>query len=583
MRIPAQIRRPRSVKTVSAFRGLDRRLGAGDDTFFEMTNMTGDADNCISSRAPRGSLDLGGASVYSMICTDVLIDGEVKENAFIVDGGSRLRAFYYEDGELKSTVIMNTTGFTTGKNKMIASGGYLYFFPDKKYVNLMNTRDMGSLTASVEMPMGAADNLYYELKLESTDEKGENVAENSGYVRVKCEKYKYTNSAKGDFLANFIFAVSFKENDVVQISGTGNFDGNYKIAYIPDDYSYMVVRGYIDSGTTISSGLVAVSRDIPDMDHVIAAGNRLWGCKYGVNEKGEPINEIYASRLGDAKNWYSFDGISTDSYVASVGCDGVFTGAVVFEDDPLFFKEDAIIRIYGSTPSDFTVLTRNVRGIEKGSADSAVTVDDVLYYKTYNGIVAYNGGLPYNVDAPLGNGIYKKAVAGTRKGKLYISMQNSDGEYELYVYDTAREIWHKEDALKASGFCRCGNELYMLKDNDGTNEIWSVCGSGNGECEGEVEWSCETGEMDYLLPNRKYVSRLIIKCELGEEAYFKAEICYDGGDNWYKVCARMGDEHIISVPVNLRRCHSFRLRFSGHGQFRLISVSRIEVSCGDYR
>ncbi len=582
MRIPYQKKIPETKRTVTEFRGLDRRVGAGEASFAKMTNMSGEKKKCISSRRARGRLELEAADVYSMISTDVLIGGKIRENAFIVDGGNRLKAFYYENGELRCTDIMNTTGFTTGKNKLIASGGYLYFFPDKKYINLMNLKELGSLEAETVLPIGAGESLYYDAVLESTDESGENTMDDSGYVRIKCRKYKYSDSGVGDYLANYNFSVVFEENDVIDISGTGDFDGLYKIVTIPDDYNYIVVKGYISETRTVSSGSVKLRRSVPDMDYVAAAGNRLWGCRYGADENGAPVNEIYASRLGDAKNWHSFEGISTDSYAASLGVDGVFTGAAVYEGDPLFFKEDAVIRIYGSEPSDFTVLTRNIRGIEKGSEESIVTVDDMLYYKTYSGIVAYNGGMPYNVDEALGGEKYSNAVAGERCGKYYVSMQNYDGEYELFVYDTDKKTWHREDNIRVRDFCRCGSELYMLAGEDGENSVWSVCGSGTSS-EEAVEWSCETGDIDYLIPYRKRISALEIRAELDDDAYFKAEISYNGEEKWRKAASAAGELRRITVPVRPRRCDSFRLRFSGIGGCRLISVVRSESVCGDNR
>ena len=101
MRLPRLNQIPRSKQTVHKFKGLDKRLGAADSCFADMKNMMGDSSGCISSRCKRGRLDLDGAKVYSMITTDVLIDGKIIENAFIVDGGSRLRAFYYDNGKLK--------------------------------------------------------------------------------------------------------------------------------------------------------------------------------------------------------------------------------------------------------------------------------------------------------------------------------------------------------------------------------------------------------------------------------------------------------------------------------------------------
>lgn len=573
MRIPYQKKTSVKRKSTIGFRGLDRRIGVGDNAFYNMVNMSGRESNCISSRFKRGMLDLDGTNINSFVSTDVKIDGVIRENVFIIESGDRLKAYYYENDILRTKILMNTAGFTSSKNHMIASGGYLYFFPDNKYINLMDFRDKGNLDAKTELPYGVNDEFFYETEFSSTDEKGITALENSGYVKLVCKRYKNTNSQKGEYICNLNFTYQFNEGDFAEIKGS-NFDGIYKIVYISELNDYMVVKGYLPSGFVQSSNAVTILRNIPRMDYVTAAGNRLWGCRYGVDENGQPVNEIYASRLGDAKNWCCFEGISTDSYAASVGVDGVFTGAITYDGDPIFFKEDSVIRVYGSKPSDFTIITSNIRGIENGSSKSAVIVDDTLYYKTYNGIVAYNGGMPYNVDDALGSGTYRNAAAGSCGGKYYVSMENEKGEYELFVYDTSEKEWYREDNTKVSEFCRSGNELYMLVETNDSTHIYSVCGRGDNPAEDMIFWSLESADIDYYLSGRKSTTVLEIKLNLSDGAYFNADISYDGEDKWHKITSENGPLRCLTVSLRPRRCDSFRLRFSGHGEVKLISMSR---------
>ena len=587
MRSLRQNKIARSKKSLIKFCGLDRRVKAGEEYFPEMTNMSGSEKYCAEVRPARGVLDLEANEIYSMVSTDILIDGVIRENAFIVDAGNRLRAFYEEDGVLKSKDIMNTTSFTTGTNTMICSGGYLYFFPDKKYINLMNIRDSGSLDASTTLYAGTtemADGTYfYETVFTSSNSDGTEDVADSGYVKVASTKNKDVNGKKGSYINNLIFALQFNVGDYVHFSGVSQLEGVYKVAYIPNDYSYMVVSASISSAGFNASSAVTLSRNVPDMDYVVASGNRLWGCRYGVDDEGKPVNEIYASRLGDAKNWNVFEGISTDSYVASIGEDGIFTGATVYEGDPLFFKEDCVIRIYGSVPSDFTILTSNIRGIEKGSSKSAVIVDDTLYYKTYSGIVAYNGGMPYNIDEALGDIKYSNAVAGSVRGRYYICMQNSSGEYELFVYDTVGSVWYREDSIRIRDFCRCGDEIYMVTGDDGDKTVLSVYGTGNTEGEGNVAWKCITRELGADVPYRQYVTKAEIRFDADEDSNFDIEISYNGEDKWRSVASLAGNKRISTVSARPLRCDSFRLRFSGTGYCRINSVVLTKSICGDNR
>ena len=93
-------------------------------------------------------------------------------------------------------------------------------------------------------------------------------------------------------------------------------------------------------------GPVQVERKIPDLDFVTECDNRVWGCS-------SKENVIYACKLGDPTNWFSYRGIAADSYAVTVGSDGPFTGAATCMGYALFFKENALHKLYGSKPSDF--------------------------------------------------------------------------------------------------------------------------------------------------------------------------------------------------------------------------------------
>ena len=115
------------------------------------------------------------------------------------------------------------------------------------------------------------------------------------------------------------------------------------------------------------------------MDHITSAGNRLWGCRYGLSEDGRVVNELYACKLGDFRNWNCFMGISTDSYVVTVGTDGQFTGAITHLGSPLFFKETCMHKVYGNS-LPFGVQDTACRGVQKGCEKSLAIVNEVLYY-----------------------------------------------------------------------------------------------------------------------------------------------------------------------------------------------------------
>ncbi len=580
MNLPYRYAEQSSKVVREAFGGLDRRKKGPAGSFRDMVNMSGDEYKSIVARRPRGKVALEGEDVSAMVTTDVLIGGEIKENAFILDTDDRLVAYYKEDGELKSRDLISTLGFTTTYNSVITSGGYMYFFPDKKYINLMNTSDFGSLEKITELKCGAVaeggSTFWYEAVFEKCDAAGNKTSDGT-YTKLRKTKNYYNSGTKGDALSDVTIAHGFAAGDTVKISGSSKNDGYFRIAYIPANEKYFVLDGGV--ANTQTSGTVTVSRTVPDMDYVVASGNRLWGCKYGVDGDGKPINEIYASALGDPKNWYKFQGISTDSYTASIGVDGVFTGACEYLGSPMFFKEDAVIRVYGDSPSNYSVTTVNVRGVEKESSGSVANVSGNLIYKSHSGFVIYNSGNPVNIDHPLGKMSYKNAVAGTLDGKYYVSAIRDDGESELLVFDLADEVWHKEDSLRVKMFSRSGGELYMLTDAD---EVLSVKGSGDGS-EDAVAWSFETGDMGTESHLRKAILTVHARMEMMADSRLFVDIEYDGSGKWQRVASHKGKSGKMNLRLKPRRTDTFRLRFSGEGEFSLYSLSVFDTECSVHR
>ena len=53
---------------------------------------------------------------------------------------------------------------------------------------------------------------------------------------------------------------------------------------------------------------VRMERRVPDLDYITECDNRVWGCS-------SKENVIYACKLGDPTNWFSYRGIAADSYL----------------------------------------------------------------------------------------------------------------------------------------------------------------------------------------------------------------------------------------------------------------------------
>lgn len=316
---------------------------------------------------------------------------------------------------------------------------------------------------------------------------------------------------------------------------------------------------------------ITLSRKMPDIDYIIESNNRLWGCRFGDDGVGNFVNEIYASKLGDFKNWNCFEGISTDSYRASLGSQGKFTGAISYQGYPLFFKENYIHTIYGNYPAQYQINNTACRGVEEGSEDSLAMINEVLYYKSISGVMAYSGALPSEVSYALGDKVYKNAKSCAFKGKYYMSAQDKEYNDVLFVYDTRRNLWHKEDGISALQLCATDDDVYYLDTN---YNFKSLFGSG-GVNEEKVEWFVETGDIGLSYVDKKYITRMSIRLSMEIGTNVSVYIQYDSSGDWERKINIYGNKlKTMTLPIRPLRCDHFRLRIQGKGNVKIYSISK---------
>jgi hypothetical protein len=509
-------------------------------------------------------------------------------------------ALCYVDG---SDFVINeyrvAMGLTTddAPKTLISMGAYVIIMPDKKYINTADYTDFGSIEATVETSSSVTFEVckvdgtgYDNVKVQATPpEDPQNMAlwiDTSETPNVL--KQYSTTTAMWSIIATTYIKISatgigkpFSENDGVTISGVKDeslADLNASMVIWAKGDNYIVVTGIIDKVITQDTP-VTVSRSMPIMDFVIESENRLWGCRYGTALNGEVVNEIYASKLGDFKNWNCFMGISTDSYAATVGTDGQFTGAITHLGYPLFFKENFVHKIYGNYPANYQIQTTACRGVQKGCSRSLAIVNEVLYYKARSAICAYDGSLPVEVSSALGDATYGNAVAGTLGNKYYISMQDANEQYHLFVYDTRKGMWHREDDLQAVDFCNCRGDLYFIDYAD--NQIKTVLGTGVKEV-APIKWIAETGVIGTDSPDKKYISRMDVRMslEVGARVALYAE--YDSSGEWEYLFTMTGMKlGSFAVPIRPKRCDHIRIKIVGDGDAKIYSICKtIEQGSG---
>ena len=568
----ARLRVPsRSRQMIDVFGGYNHNLRIGDGEFFEMMNMTSDFYPVMSPRGKRG--------LYAepKLCTGMIAKDSI----------------CYTDG---SAFVMNGEPIEMGLNderkQLISMGAYVVILPDKKYINTANIADRGDLEVINHVELEATFSLckvdgtkYGEIPAQpdppAEPQTGDLWIDTSTTPHA-LKQYSASSSVEWNQIATTYIridapgiGVGLSKGDGVNISGVTvaaltDLNGSFVLEDVGD--GYIVITGILDV-TARQTGGVVVKRTVPEMDFVTECGNRLWGCRYGISAEGQIVNEIYCSKLGDFKNWECFMGISTDSWRASVGTDGPFTGAITHRGYPLFFKENHMHKVYPSEVGAHAIQNTACRGVQKGSHKSLVIVNEILFYKSSTGVCAYDGSLPSEISYDLGTEHYEAAVAGGHGNKYYISMADREGRYHLFVYDVEKKMWHREDQLQAEAFCSCRGELYCSANG----KILTMLGSGK-PWEQQVTWMAQTGEVGLSSPDTKYISKLTLRLWMAQGASARVFVQYDFSPTWELVhSVRQENLGSFNIPVRPKRCDHMRIRLEGRGDCKIYSVTKTIV------
>lgn len=616
---------------IEAFGGYNHNLRIGEGEFYDMKNLTSTNYPILSTRQPRGThwnttkngytpvglIDKGGLCTFEV---DDYGDSLGNRNTLLRMPGNRV---YF---------LGNTKYDASYKRTLISMGAYIIILPDKKYINVTELPEIEENTGSsvtdklkriearfISIANTEGVHAKYELcKADGTAYKPDTTSDTeptgveSGHIWLdtsvsphSLKIYSSANSMWSPVATTYIkisclgIGEAFDVGDAVRISGVTpeqcesfNFTKDKAASIIQskgDDY--IVIIGMMKDEISASQDTeITLQRIMPDMDFVFENNNRLWGCRYGLNIDGEVINEIYASKLGDFKNWEYFAGTSQDSYVVSLGTDGEFTGAISYLGNPLFFRQSCIHTIYGGYPAQYQLQTTECRGVQNGCHNSLTMIDGTLYYKAPGGVCAYTGSLPVEIGSALGEERrrFYGAYGGAYRHKYYLGMYDAltDGNATwLYVYDTEKGLWHKEDEYNGQEFCYCNSDtidqLYYLlpvTKADGSTEsynIKTIIGEGDYADTNDIDWFAETGIIGCSSPDKKYISRISLRLSIGvgTRVYVFAE--YDSSGTWEQIGAITGISlNTFTFPVRPKRCDHLRLRIEGTGEAKIFSISK---------
>lgn len=506
-------------RQVIEFKGYDAQSCIEDGKMRDMKNLASDEYPCLYQRKQRGLFSDKYSEPTAMLAR--------KEKLCVIDG----RKFFY-DGEMKG--LLNTAG----EKQIAAVNQKIVVFPDKKYYDIL-TGTFGSLEKQI-------------------------------IANQKVTVTKTTLTFTG------VDLTGFSKGDAVTLAGFTVMTENNTSAVIQDVDATAGKLTFPENTFTMNSsqadsyeetGSVSVSRDIPDMDFIMESNNRLWGCKG---------NSIYSSKLGDPLNWNYFQGLTNDSYAVDVGTDGDFTGCAAYSSHLLFFKENYIHKIYGNRPSNYQLVTASCLGLEKKSHRSVVIVNDIVYYKSREGIMSYDGDLPSLMTYNFGAVRYDTAAAGTDGLKYYVSMRNkTDGKYYLFAYDIARQMWHIEDNTNATCFAFLSDRLLFIDGS--TNKILTTtCGADAPIPEDKrIEWYAVLGEYDEYLESKKIYSEIDMRIKMEENSEMTISISVDAGE-WERLRhIYTTKKRTVALPIIPRRCDKFKIKLEGKGYCKVESVVRI--------
>ena len=594
----------RTRRQIILFGGVNYSQDTRDGELEESLNLTSAQFPCLSQRAGRWTQATyeGATGLYArgQICvvrgTDFLYDGKVVGQ--VTEGAKHFATINTKIVIWPDKVFYDTETEEFGnlEAEYMAYPGNLTFtantitVPEQSYIDQAAESEATATgvakDASLTVYTGAAVNKDTgALSLTGEETKTPDELEDGDIIQYECDEdteYMVVKSAAEQsdetYHINYIlhkavlhkypeFSEYFAEGDAIEISGCTSHEennGSHIIRSISG--RTLTFNSDIFSGTGEEGGTVSLARNVPDLTCICECDNRIWGAEG---------TTIYASALGDPKNFYLYDGLSTDAYSVAVGTDGEFTGCIAYSSTVLFWKEDCVHKVIGSTPSTYEIYTYTVPGVQTGSEKSLVVINETLFYKGRNGVYAYTGGTPELISENFGTRRFSNAAAGSDGERYYISMQGEGDAWELYVFDALRGVWLREDDTHALDFAQLDGALYYLDADTGKVMI---CGRDYEE-EGRLDWSATLCQMDETTHGRKIYSKLYLRAQMEQGSWLKVEISADGAPFRQVFLTHNERAKTAQIPILPTRCDNFRIRLSGRGVCLFKSLVR-EYSVG---
>ena len=490
-------------------------------------------------------------------------DGSIA--VLFIDGDGKTRLFHNKD----LYDVYNVSGepgkklITVGNRLIVGeSGNYLHIKDGEKTFHKVgesfslpasgSTFSYGNGGTKYNHSYARSENGRAEIKLYSPAGKGINysaIAEGlqavgTGFSITIKDKTYYMKTESVDFKEDYVVAgwvvadTVFEDRaDILTIKATESLE----------DFEYDSTYGRIVSITFASTD--------PHYYDVVAWKKRLWG--YDNNVFYGTTADIFnddgmVDWIGEEEDYNTY--IEPISQPLWQG--GKITGIAALMGGLVYFKDDCITVVTGNYPAVMSSDTISCMGLPPENRDSVSVANESVYYLSEDGVYRFGGGIPKNLsrDAKI-NGT--NAVGASDGNKYWISLQESSGDYALYVYDINYGVWHKEDNTQAVSFTVLGAEMHMATKD----EIYNI----NAPQE-DVEWSFELW-YDEDTPRKKKYKELIARGNVGE-----CEVFIKENDEWKFICSASETLNVKFLPVE-REEISILIR--GKGICEIKSIDRV--------
>jgi hypothetical protein len=507
----------RAKKSIIEWAGLDRRALIADNSFSSTTNLSSRNYPLISPRPSR-------ETVYTLTSGKALF--AATELAW-VDGTN----FKYNNV---------TEGTVTASAKsMVELSGRIVIFPDNvSYDTVGDT--FAAMQGSVPMSQYGYD-AYGVVDTTATTK-----IHNTTRVTVTpSTSYTLTN----DKTYTAATAYYFDANSVFISSAAVNF-ASFTTPSTAYSMNFDITGTDITVVVKITNAVYPTQGAIPDIDYACTLNNRIWGVD-GDN--------VYGSALGQYDNWTTFSSPSeaTDAYQVDTGTNGDFTGIVSYKGFVLVFKRDRVFKLFGDIPSDFQLVEISRLGCL--SNKSICEVNNILFWLSPQGVVAYTGGIPEVISECL-NDTYTSGVGGGDGRWYYASLYNGTA-YALYTYDTWKGIFLQEDTLNVTEFAFLDGYLYALTSAN----VISKFNSGTETVSSETV----TKELTEEASNKKGHSELFFRADLQTGATMAVYVRHDNGSFTLVKNYNTTDLTSFKVALKVKNCDHFQVKLIMTGDYAI--------------